>query len=533
VDKALEMGKTSTVGSLQSFLGTSSSTIIRAVGAIILGLFILDSDYGLYAVALIPATTLALFQDWGIGSALTRYCAKYRATNELIEQKKVIIAGLVFAFATGLILWVVSLLTANFFAFSVYNKPASAFLIILASVTMFSGALSSAVASVFTGFEQMKLNSYLAVIAAIVYTLLTPLLVILGYGATGAIIGFTLSSVVQGIISIIFVYFFTLRKLPSYKINKFEIRQTLKLLLNYGVPLGIGNIVSNLGSPVFSFLMAKYVSEAMIGNYKIATNFVVLLTFLTVPINNVLFPAFSKLNPQNESSLLRTIFASSVKYTNLLLVPAVMAMVVLAAPLIGTLYGNKWSYAPPFLALSVVFYLLTLIGNRSMGGLLSAMGETKLLMKQSVLSLIIGIPTAFLLVPPLGIVGIILGLPLAALPSMFIGLYVIWNHYGAKADFGASAKIFFASALATVVVYLFLSFFVAAYWVLLFVGAILFLGIYLISVPLFGAVNQSDLGNFRTLFSGLGRASKLLEIPIKIIERLVKIRGSLFKTRRQ
>jgi len=206
VDKALEMGKTSTVGSLQSFFGTSTSTIIRAVGAIILGLFILEGDYGLYAVALIPASTLALLQDWGIGSALTRYCAKYRATNEPLEQRKVIIAGLIFALATGLVLTVVALISANFFALTVYNKPASGFLITLASVTLLSGAISSAVASVFTGFEQMKLNSYIAVIAAIVYSLLAPLLVIFGYGATGAIIGFTSSAIVQGIICFLHLF---------------------------------------------------------------------------------------------------------------------------------------------------------------------------------------------------------------------------------------------------------------------------------------------------------------------------------------
>jgi len=178
--------------------------------------------------------------------------------------------------------------------------------------------------------------------------------------------------------------------------------------------------------------MASYVSEVMIGNYKIATNFTVLLTFLTIPINNVLFPAFSKLDPQNEKSLIKTVFASSVKYTNLLLVPAVMAMVVLSTPLISTLYGNKWSYAPHFLVVSVIFYLLSLSGLRSMGSLLYAMGETKLLMKQSVLSLIIAIPVAFLLIPPLGIIGMIIGLPIAAFPSTFIGLYFIWKHYGLK-----------------------------------------------------------------------------------------------------
>ena len=425
---------------------------------------------------------------------------------------------------------------ANFFATTIYHKPTSAFLITLASVTILSNSISSALGSVFTGFEQMKLNAYIDVIYAMAYGVLAPLLVYFGYGALGAIIGYISACMVQAVVYLIFLYFFIFRKFGArvrFKTKWSEVVQTLKSLLNYGVPLGIGNIVNSLGSPIFAFLMASYISTVMIGNYKIATNFLILMSFITVPINNVLFPAFSKLDPRNENNLLKTIFASSVKYTNLLVLPATMALLVLAKPLIGTLYGNKWSYAPPFLALSVVFYLLTFFGNRSYGSFLSAMGETKMLLKLSLLSLIIAIPLAFLMVPSLGIIGIIIGLSAAGLPGMFIGLYLVWKHYGAKADFGASAKILLASVLAALTVYLFLNFFAAAYWVLLVVGSILFLAVYLISAPLVGAINQSDVNNLRTMFSGIGIISRLLEIPLKIIEKLLRTRNSQPKTKKQ
>ena len=522
MDKATEMGKISTYNSVQVFLGTSASTVIRAVGAIILGLFILPADMGLYTVALIPSVTLSLFVDLGIGSALGRYCAKYRATNEEAEQRKVIIAGLTFGAVAGLVLTIVSLLLANFFATTMVHRPESTFLIAIVSLTMLPGALASAVVCVFVGFEQMKLNSYLSIISAIVYSLLAPLLVYLGYGATGAIIGYTASAVVQGVLSIVFLYIFVYRKISISKINKSEIFRTLKMMLSYGFPLGVGSLVQNLGSPFFSFLMATYVTDVVIGNYKIATNFMVLISFITIPISNVLFPAFSKFDPRKENNLIKIVFTRSVTYTNLLLIPATMAMIVLATPLVGTLYGNKWSYAPPLLALNVAFYLLSLVGSRSMGNLLTAMGESKFMLKTSVLSLIVSIPVAFLLVPPLGINGIIIGLPIAALPGTFIALYIIWKRYGAIADFRASAKILLASGLATVLVYLFLIFFTAPYWVLLVVGFIIFLVVYLISAPLVGAVNQSDINNLRTMFSGIGIISKLLDIPLKIMQTILK-----------
>jgi stage V sporulation protein B len=525
MDKVTEMGKTSAFNSLQLFLGTSISTIIQAVGAIVLGYFILPGDYGLYVVALIPMATLSLFLDWGISSALIRYIAKYRVTNEGIEQRKVIVAGLIFLGITGLLLTIISFLLAGFFATTIYQKPASTLLITLASVTILSGALTLGVASVFTGFEKMKLNSYLVVISAVVQCVLGPSLVYLGYGAMGAIIGYTSASVLQAVIAILFLYFFIFKKLPIWKINKSELFQTIKSLLKYGIPLGIGGVIGNLGSPVFSFLMASYVNEVMIGNYKIASNFLVLLGFITTPISTVLFPAFSKLDPLKENNLLKSVFATSVKYTVLLLVPATMAMIVLATPLIGTLYGAKYPDAPPFLALMAVFYLLSLIGLRSMGGLLSATGETRLLMKMSILSLLCGIPTAFLLVPSIGIIGMIVGLSVAALPGTFVGLYHIWKRYGAKADFAASAKTLLASTLATVTVYLFLVFVTSAYLVLLVIGVILFLVVYMISVPLLGAINQSDVHNLRTMFSSLGIISRLIEIPLRIIEKLLKIRN--------
>jgi stage V sporulation protein B len=523
VDKASEMGQTSAVGSLQLFLGRSSSTIILAIGTIVLGLIINEGDYGLYTIAMIPATTFLLFQDWGVGTALTRYCAKYRATNEAAEERKIIVAGLIFEVVTGIVLTVVSILLSSFIAYTIFGKPESALLIAISSITILMTALSSTTGFIFVGFEQMKPSSYTLLIGAIVQSILAPLLLYLGYGVIGAIIGFTLSSVVSAAISLIFLYFFIFRKLPRSRTNKSDIYRTLKPLLKFGIPLSMGTIFSGLLVSFYSFMMASYVSDALIGNYKIATNFTVLLAFFNLPIATVLFPAFSKVDPQTEKNLLKTVFVSSVKYTVLFVVPVTMALIVLSRPLIGTIYGNKWSDAPFLLSLSVIYNLLTLFGYSSMKSLLPALGETKLVMKLNLLSLLISVPLAFLLVPSLGIMGIIIGIPGSSLISNFIGIYIEWKRYGVKADFGSSARILLASSLAAIAVYLFLNFFAAAYWVLFVVGSILFMTVFLISAPIVGAITQMDVNNLRKMFSGLGIMSRLLEIPFLIIERLLKI----------
>lgn len=530
MDKAGEMGKTSAVGSLQLFLGTSVSTVITAIATIVLGWFISPNDYGLYTIAIIPATTLALFQDWGIGTALTRYCAKYKGTNDQFEQKKVIIAGLTFEFISGLVLTIVSFFIADFLAFTVFGKPASGFLITIVSVTLLSGAMASGINSIFVGFEQMKPTQYGSVVRAVTYSILVPLLVLLGYGAVGAVIGFALASVSQAIFSLFMFHFLLFKKLPHTKTTRFDIIQTLKQLLGYSTPLAVANIVGGISGPIYAFLMAHYISEALIGNYKIATNFAVLLTFLNIPIATVLFPAFSKVDPKNEKSLLKTVFSSSVKYTSLLLIPATLALVVFSQPLIGTLYGAKWPSAPLFLSLYLLNNLLALFGSKSMGALLPALGETKFIMKINLLSLLIAIPLAFLLVPPLGMVGLIVGGQVSGVPSNFIALHLLEKRYGIKADYLSSARIFIATGLASIAAFLFLYYITAAYWVLLVLGAVIFVAVYLVSAPLVGAVNQADLKNIRSMFSGLGVATRILEIPLWIMNKVLEARFSSHKS---
>jgi O-antigen/teichoic acid export membrane protein len=177
--------------------------------------------------------------------------------------------------------------------------------------------------------------------------------------------------------------------------------------------------------------------------------------------------------------------------------------------------------------------LFAVFGNLSIGSLFTALGETKMLMKLHILTLFIGVPIAFLMIPQLGITGVIIVALVAGIPSMFIGLHWAWKRYGTKTDFKASAKIFLASALAATTTYLFLNIFAAAAWIMLTAGATLFLVIYLLTAPLIGAINQTDIDNLRTMFSGLGVISKLLEIPLKLVEKPLQMRVSNAKITKQ
>jgi O-antigen/teichoic acid export membrane protein len=531
MDKAMNMGKSSATGSFQLLIGVAASTIIMALGTIILTRLLGTDNYGLYAAAVIPSSMIAFFRDWGVNSAMIKEIASLRTRDKPAEMHDVIFSGVIFEIASGAVLTVVSFGSAELLA-TLLQRPSITPLIALMSFSIFAGALLSAANAVFVGYEKMNYNSAIQILQAIIKTAAGPLLVLLGYSVFGAVIASVVSVLVAALAAIVIVYVAMFRRLRVVKTGKCEIRKTLSPMLRYGLPLTVANTVVGVVPLMFAFIMAAYVTDnSVFGNYYAALNFVVLLSFISIPISTVLFPAFAKLNPKEEPDLTKTVFASSVKYTSVLLVPATLLVIVLAGPIVYTLFGNAYALAPLFLALYSIINLYTLIGNISVGTFLTGLGEARQLMNQSLLSLVFTLPLAFTLVPifagispTMGIVGGIIGVILSSLPGNLWGILWVWKRYGVKPSYSNSLRILLASAIAALVTYGFLSVFNVFAFVNLVAGFVVFVAVYLDAAPIVGAVNKVDLDNLRSMFSGLGIVSKIVGLLLLIMETSLKLR---------
>jgi stage V sporulation protein B len=519
LEKALKIGKVSVTGSFQLFIGKAASTIILAVGSIILARLMAPAEYGLYSIALVPSMTLSLFRDWGIGKAMAKYIAHYRAEGKDENIHDIIAAGLIFRVIVGLVFSLLSLFLAGFIATTIFNRPEITFLISIASIAIISESMLTAAQSNFTGFERMELISFTLICESIIKSITGPLLVLVGFGALGAVLGYTLSFLISGVIGIALLYFLLFKNLKKSSFHLADMSKILKKMLRYGVPLSISSIIVSFLYQFYAFLMAFYCNDVMIGNYQIAVNFAMFITFFTYPIATVLFPAFSKLDPKRELQLLRTVFSSAVKYAALFLVPATIVTLVLSESVVGTVYGQKWIHAPLFLSLYVVQNLFVMIGGFILHSFLQGVGETKILLKLSLLKLSLGIPLAFILIPTYGIVGVILGTFFTEIPYQILGLQWLWKHYNTKPDFKISAKIFLAATIASITTYLSLNLLVTAEWIKLLIGGTLFLTVYILTAPIIGAINQKDVQTLRTMFSGLGIISRLINIPLGLAEK--------------
>ncbi|MEM2313161.1 MAG: oligosaccharide flippase family protein [Candidatus Bathyarchaeia archaeon] len=523
MDKTLEIGKASAVGSLYLFLGVTSSTVIMALGAIILAQLMTPEEYGLYSVALIPPCMMVLFRDWGINSAVTKFTATLRAQNRQEEAYKVIRTGLIFEAFSGLMLTVIAIALSNFIAAEVFGRPESSKLIAIASTTIFIGALLTASQSSFMGFEKMEMNSLTNICQATAKTIISSILVLIGLSSLGAIIGYVASFLTAAAVSLALLYLTLTKNLKIKNLGKTEILKTLNEMLHYGVPFSISSMIGGFLAQFYAFLMAIYCTDVMIGNYHVATQFSTILTFFTIPISTVLFPAFSKISPQDENSLLQTVFQSAAKYTSMLLVPATMAVMVLSKQMINTLFGEKWVYAPLYLTLYVTNNLIVIFGGLIIGNMLAGVGETKMLMKLSLITLACGVPMSYVMIPLMGIIGLIITQTGAGMPSLFLGLHTVWKRYKIRVNIRENMKVLIASAVAAALTFLVVDSIVSVYWIELIIGGAVFLVTYIFTAIFMRAVKNEDIENLRAVFSGLGLFSKLINVFLNVIERTVDI----------
>jgi O-antigen/teichoic acid export membrane protein len=138
------MAKASARGGFNLFWGLAASTVISAVGVIVIARLLSPSEYGLVMVASMALGLVTLFRDWGVNSAMIKYTAQYRSENKASEVKSLLVAGLSFELISGFFLSLILFFLAGFIAANIFNRPETTPLIHVASFTIFAGALLTA-----------------------------------------------------------------------------------------------------------------------------------------------------------------------------------------------------------------------------------------------------------------------------------------------------------------------------------------------------------------------------------------------------
>jgi O-antigen/teichoic acid export membrane protein len=523
MSKAADIAKVSAKGSFHLLWGLVISTVISSVGTIFIARLLGSDLYGLYGIILISPTLIAIFRDWGINSAMVRYTAQFGSEDRASEVRNVLISGIIFEIAVGTVLSVISFALSGYLATDMFHRPEITSLVQIASISILAGGLINAASAAFTGIEKMELNSIMLILQSIIKTVLMITLVILGLGTSGAVLGYTIAMIIAGLIGLALVWT-QYRNLPKLSNVGLEIKAYTKSMLTYGVPLSLSTIINSFQGQYYYFLLPIfYVTDnTAIGNLGIASTFVILIGFFATPITTMLFPAFSKLNPQKDKETLQSVFQFSVKYASLLVVPVSALVMCLAEPAVSTLFGATYSTAPLFLALLTIGYLYTAFGNLSLGSFIVSQGKTTFYLYLFLFNAAIGFPMGYILIMQFGVLGLIVTSLVTPIPLIIIMLYWIRKHYELTVDWRSSVKILLTSAIAAALTYVLILELSFSSLIRLIIGVVFFTFVYVAAALLTRTINKSDIENLRGMVNGMGAIGKIFNRVLNVIEKLMK-----------
>jgi len=518
-----------TRGSFFLFIGKSLSTVIMAVGSIIVARLLGPENYGLYTLAMIAPSLLIPLSDLGISSALTRFSARFRSEGENRKVLALIKAGVGFKVISSMLLSLALLLLSGTIATGLLRRPEISFLIRFTSLYLLGQAVLMIIDSVFIGLDKMEKSCLLMNIQAIIKAVASPLLIIVGMGAIGAILGagfgVFLAAVTGGAILLFHIYPILHRHNQTENINFSE---AVKLMISYGAPLYLSTIILTLLMQYRNFILALFASNTEIGNYTTAMNFSILITLISYPIVTALFPAFSKLGVSEEHDAVKRMFNAAVKYTSLLVIPSSLVIAIFSKELVDLLYGLQFQLAPTYLTFYILRFLFAGLGMFVLGSFFNGQGDTKATLRMNLINLCLSVPLALILTSHYGILGLLVSILAAQFLSTAYGLLLANQKYKMTIDPIASIRIAIASLSSTLITYIFITFVAIPDHIFkLVVGGSLFLTSFLGFAPLFGAINKQDIDNLNELTKGIPLIYQIARAILYLENKIVAARTSL------
>ncbi|MCB9135440.1 MAG: flippase [Anaerolineales bacterium] len=324
---------------------------------------------------------MTLFITFGMDILLTKEIARTpEKTSELIGTSTIVRLTF-FCISFGIVSIYVR----------VVNYPVETIQVInIVGISMFINALSGSFLSALQGLERMEYYSLSDVISKAVATVLTIILLIMGYSVI-----MVAYMMLTGSLVAIAIQIFAVQKFQKLKFT-FSQPKTVWMLKNafpYLLVAGFLTIYTQLDVIILSLL----VNEESIGWYSAASRLFGTLLFIPTVFITAIFPVLSRMYSDGSSNL-HKLFQKSFDLLLLLSIPIGLGVFVIAQPVVLLLYGDGFRNSGPILALMGIVLIFTFL-NTLFGRFFISIDQQNKWTAVMAVATIVTIPLDLVLVP--------------------------------------------------------------------------------------------------------------------------------------
>ncbi len=387
-------------GFIWNFSAYFLGKIIVLITTAILARILAKSDFGLVAVAVVAINYLSVLKDLGLGVALIQRKGEVQEAANTVFTINLLL---------GLVLSAVVIPLAPLVA-AYFRDPQ----VIPVLRWMGISFVINALGSVHTNWLVRDLDYRRKLVpelgSALTKGVVSIGMAYLGYGVWSLVFG----QIIGAVVSVILVWII-LPWRPRLTID----RNVAGSFMKFGFSVTLIDIITQITDNIDYVIVGRFFGLVPLSIYTLAYRLPEMLVIGNLWVmGGVVFPAFSSIQDQPEE--LRRGFLASVRVVQLFAVPVCLGLLIAADPIVRVVFGDQWLEAIPILRVLAVYAWVYSLGYH-VGGLYKAIGRPDILLRLSLLTLVIIIPS-LLIGARFGMIGVAVGHLVAVLIRRIVSL---------------------------------------------------------------------------------------------------------------
>jgi O-antigen/teichoic acid export membrane protein len=293
--------------------------------------------------------------DLGIGSAVVKYVAEFRARGDHETASALIATALRMYCGLGLLVIVVGVIVAplvpHFFHVRPDERSTTSWLVVVSAVGVAVQLPAATAASVLRGIGRFDLMNLIGSLAMLSLAVTTIVALLLG----GKAIAITALTIPLTLIWLGPAVWLIHRSAPELRFGLRGARRSLaRRVITFSTALFGINIAQTVKLQSDEFVIAASLGTTPVGPYAIARRLSGLPGQLTYQFVTVLMPMASRLHAEGEPWLVRAIYLTGLRLTFALFSVIGAALIIFAAPFLSAWVGPKFAHSSDIVVLLTV-----------------------------------------------------------------------------------------------------------------------------------------------------------------------------------
>ncbi len=362
-------------GIMWNFLTYGLGKLVVLITTAILARLLTKGDFGLVAVAVVAINYLSVVKDLGLGVALIQ---KRDNVNEAANT--VFTINLILGVFLSIVVFPIAPLVASYF-----NDP------MVTPVLRWLGLsfVINAFGAVHVVLLMRELDYRRKFIPDMGNTLVKGA-VSIGLAYAGFGVWSLVWGQIAGALASVVLVWIVLQWRPRLALE----RKITSGLMKFGASVTIGDILGVVIDNIDYIIVGRLFGLAQLSVYTLAYRLPEMLLIGNLWVmSGVIFPAFSSIQEKPEE--MRRGVLTAVRLIQLIAVPISLGLLIAADPIVRVLFGEQWLEAIPVLRVLAIYAWVYSLGYH-IGDVYKAIGRPDILLKLTILTFIVIIPSLFI-----------------------------------------------------------------------------------------------------------------------------------------